>query len=87
MVGEEILNALVELGELVAVSQDVIFSKKGYDEMIGKIRAELQRKGTITLGEVRDMLDTTRKYIQALLEHLDTIGVTVRDGDVRKLKR
>jgi selenocysteine-specific elongation factor len=87
VVGEEILNALIDLGELVAVSQDVIFRKKDYDEMIEKIRAELNRKETITLGEVRDMLDTTRKYIQALLEHLDSIGVTMRDGDARRLKK
>jgi selenocysteine-specific elongation factor len=86
-VGNEILNALIELGELVPVSQDVIFRKKDYDEMVEKIRAELQRKGSITLGEVRDMLNTTRKYIQALLEHLDSIGVTLRDGDFRKLRK
>jgi selenocysteine-specific elongation factor len=86
-VGNEILNALIELGELVPVSQDVIFRKKDYDEMVEKVRAQLQRKGSITLGEVRDMLNTTRKYIQALLEHLDSIGATMRDGDFRKLRK
>ena len=86
-VGEEVLNALIELGDLVTVSQDVIFRKKDYDAMVEKIRAELLTKGTITLGEVRDMLNTTRKYIQALLEHLDSIGVTMRDGDARKLRK
>ncbi|MBI5964121.1 MAG: selenocysteine-specific translation elongation factor [Chloroflexi bacterium] len=86
-VGDEILNALIEMGELVAVSSEVIFRKKDYDEMVGKVRVELQRKGSVTLAEVRDMLDTTRKYIQALLEHLDSMGVTLRDGDARKLKK
>ncbi|MBE0671963.1 MAG: selenocysteine-specific translation elongation factor [Anaerolineales bacterium] len=86
-VGEEIVNALVETGEMVAVSQDVIFRKQDYDEMVEKIKSAIQQKGQITLGEVRDMLDTTRKYIQALLEHLDSIGVTMRDGDARKLRR
>jgi selenocysteine-specific elongation factor len=86
-VGDDILNALVDLGELKAVSQDVIFRKKDYDGMVERIRAELQQKGSITLGEVRDMLNTTRKYIQALLEHLDAIGVTMRDGDARILKK
>ena len=86
-VGEEIINALVELGELITVSQDVIFRKKDYDRMIEKIRAALGQNGRITLGEVRDMLNTTRKYIQALLEHLDAIGITMRDGDYRKLRK
>jgi selenocysteine-specific elongation factor len=85
-VGEEIVNALIEIGELVAVSQDVIFRKQDYDEMIEKIKVAIQQKGQVTLGEVRDMLDTTRKYIQALLEHLDSIGITIRAGDARKLR-
>ena len=54
--------------------------------MVEKIKAAIQQKGQITLGEVRDMLDTTRKYIQALLEHLDSAGVTMRAGDARKLR-
>ena len=86
-VGEEILNSLIALGELVTVSQDIIFRKQDYEEMIAKIRGELQKKGTITLAEVRDTLNTTRKYVQALLEHLDSIGVTMRDGDARKLRK
>jgi selenocysteine-specific elongation factor len=86
-VGDEVLNALIELGELKTVSAEVIFRKKDYDEMVERIRAELKQKGSITLGEVRDMLNTTRKYIQALLEHLDAIGVTMRDGDARKLRK
>lgn len=85
-VGEEIINALIEIGEFVLVSQDVIFLKKDYDEMIYKIKSEIEKTNGITLAEVRDLFNTTRKYVQAFLEHLDYIGVTVRDGDTRKLK-
>jgi selenocysteine-specific elongation factor len=85
-VGEDIVNALIELGELVAVSQDVLFRKKDYDALVESIRATIQKNGSVTLAEARDILDTTRKYAQALLEHLDSTGVTIRDGDFRKLK-
>jgi selenocysteine-specific elongation factor len=85
-VGEEIVNALIELGELVTVSQDVIFRKKDYDEMVKKLRAEIQQKEQITLAEVRDLFNTSRKYAQAFLEHLDSSGVTMRSGDFRKLR-
>jgi selenocysteine-specific elongation factor len=86
-VGEDIFSALREFGDLVAVSDEVVFRKTDYDVMVDKIRRALQQKGQITLAEVRDLLNTTRKYVQALLEHLDAIGVTVRDGDFRKLKQ
>ncbi|MCJ7436113.1 MAG: SelB C-terminal domain-containing protein, partial [Anaerolineales bacterium] len=85
-VGEDVLNALVELNEFVSVSADIIFRKQDYDAMIAKTRDALQRNGQITLAEVRDLFDTSRKYAQALLEHLDANGVTVRDGDFRKLR-
>jgi len=85
-VGEEVVGALIELKELVVVSSDVIFRKSDYDEMVEKLRATIQQKGQITLAEVRDLFNTTRKYAQALLEHLDSIGITVRDGDFRKLR-
>jgi selenocysteine-specific elongation factor len=86
-VGEEIVNALIELGELVAVSQEVIFRKKDYDFLVEKVRAAIEANGEITLAEARDTLGTTRKYAQALLEHLDAIGITIRAGDARKLKK
>jgi selenocysteine-specific elongation factor len=54
--------------------------------MAAKIKNEIQQKEKITLGEVRDLFNTSRKYAQAILEHLDGIGVTVREGDFRKLR-
>ena len=85
--GEEILNALVELDELIIASPDVIFRRQDYDQMVMKVRNALGENGKITLAEVRDLFSTSRKYVQALLEHLDAIGVTTRDGDFRKLNR
>jgi selenocysteine-specific elongation factor len=84
--GEELVNALVELEELVPVSSDVVFLKPDYDEMVRRVGASLKETGQITLAEVRDMFGTSRKYAQALLEHLDATGVTRRDGDIRRLK-
>jgi selenocysteine-specific elongation factor len=86
-VGEDVFSVLLELGDLVVVSDEVVFRKTDYETIVEKIRQALQQNGKITLAEVRDMLNTSRKYIQALLEHLDAIGVTAREGDFRKLKQ
>ena len=56
-------------------------------EAVGKVQEMLRQNEKITLAEVRDLLGTSRKYAQALLEHLDAIGVTIRDGDFRRLKK
>jgi selenocysteine-specific elongation factor len=84
--GEELINALIELGGLAPVSDDIIFRKQDYDSMVARVRATLAEKGQITLAEVRDLFNTSRKYAQALLEYLDATGVTRRDGDYRRLK-
>ncbi len=86
-VGAELLNALIELNELITVSSDVVFRKQDYDVMVDKIKEEIQQKDKITLSEVRDLFNASRKYAQALLEQLDSIGITIRDGDFRKLRR
>ena len=84
--GEEIVGALIELGELVLVSNDVIFRKQDYDSMATKIKEMIKENGKIRLAEVRDTFKTSRKYAQALLEYLDSIGETMREGDFRKLR-
>ncbi len=86
-VGAEVLSTLIELGQLVPVSTDVIFQKSDYDSMKAEIEQAVKRNGRISLAEVRDLFKTSRKYAQALLEHLDSVGFTVRDGDFRKLRR
>jgi selenocysteine-specific elongation factor len=49
--------------------------------------AECERAGTITLARTRDLLGTSRKVAQAILERLDSDKVTLRIGDARRLRR
>ena len=86
-VGDEVVNALIEMNEFMTVSSDVIFRRKDYDLMVSEIRKSIGQNGKITLAEVRDLFKTSRKFAQALLEHLDAVGVTMRDGDFRKLRK
>ncbi len=86
-VGEEIVNALIDLGELIAVSPEVVFRKQDLDQMVGKVGGFITERGQISVADARDLFNSSRKYMLALLEHLDTIGITVRDGDYRKLRR
>ena len=85
-VGEEVFDSLVETNILVQVSAETAFRKTDYDDMVGKIKNEIQTKGQLSLAEARDIFQTSRRYIQALLEHLDAIGVTVRQGEARILQ-
>ncbi len=85
LVGEEVLGVLLARGDLVQVSPEVLFLRETYEEMVERIRAHIHQQGSITLAQVRDLFQTSRKYAQALLEYLDSAGVTRRVGDERVL--
>ncbi|MEW5830038.1 MAG: SelB C-terminal domain-containing protein, partial [Chloroflexota bacterium] len=85
-VGDEVFDALVELGQLVMVGQEVVFRREDYERMVAMVRGHIEKTGQITVAEARDIFNSSRKYILGLLEHLDATGVTVRDGDFRRLK-
>ena len=84
-IGEDLVQFLIESGSLVQVSDDVIFKADTYEEMVDKVKKDLKKNGTITVADVRDKFQTSRKYALALMEHLDAVGVTVREGDLRRL--
>ncbi len=52
-----------------------------------RIVALCDRDGEVTIAGLRDELGTSRKYAQALLEHLDRTKVTLRRGDAHVLRR
>jgi selenocysteine-specific elongation factor len=79
----DLLSLLIERKQVVKLSEGVVVSTKAYEEMVGKILVQLTVNGKITLAEVRDMFQTSRKYAQALMEHLDAEKVTRRVGDER----
>ena len=85
-VGDEVFQGMVDLGMLVPVSAEVAFRKEDYDQMVVEIKQLITKTGAVSAAQVRDHFNTSRRYVLALLEHLDDIGVTVRQGDVRRLK-
>ena len=79
------LNLLIEQQKVVKVSGGVVFSSSAYSEMVEKITDHIKTQGQVTVGEVRDIFKTSRKYVLALLEYLDEKKITRRVGDERVL--
>lgn len=83
----DILKVLDSEGSVVRLSDSMYMGRMAYDRMLGLIREHFNSNDSMTVAEFRDILKTTRKYALPLLEHLDSNGVTLRVGDVRKLLR
>jgi selenocysteine-specific elongation factor len=87
VVGADVLGALIDLGELKQLSAEVVFRTSDYQHMLEEIKAFIDEKGQMGVADARDLFDSSRKYMLALMEYLDSVGITVREGDVRKLRR
>jgi selenocysteine-specific elongation factor len=81
----DLLNLLIDQQKVVKVSGSVVFSAEAYNEMLEKITEYIKTKGNVSVAQVRDMFNNSRKYVLALLEYLDEKKVTRRVGDERVL--
>ncbi|MBI4188111.1 MAG: SelB C-terminal domain-containing protein, partial [Chloroflexi bacterium] len=81
----DLLNWLIEQQRVVKVTNGVVFAAAAYNEMVARVTAHIKAHGKVTLAEVRDLFQTSRKYAQAFLEYLDEKKITRRIGDERVL--
>jgi selenocysteine-specific elongation factor len=83
----ERLRRLVEAGRAVRVASNLHYAPGPLGELERRIVSACERDGKVTIASVRDELGTSRRYAQALLEHLDAEKVTRRLGDAHVLRR
>jgi selenocysteine-specific elongation factor len=80
----DILNILSKERSVVRVNESIYLSGAAYEKMMKTLKSFFAKKPELTVGEFRDLLNTSRKYALPFLEHLDAAKVTLRLGDVRK---
>jgi selenocysteine-specific elongation factor len=78
---------LEERGRLVQVGDGLAVSADAYAHARRLLVDELESAGRITLARFRDLLGTSRKTSQLLLERFDADGITRRIGDERVPRR
>jgi selenocysteine-specific elongation factor len=84
--GGPLFDYLLESGDFVAIGAEVVFTRGAVAEMERRLRDALQARGRLTVADVRDLFISSRKYIVGFLEEMDARGVTLREGDTRRLK-
>jgi selenocysteine-specific elongation factor len=81
----DLLTLLRDEQKLVEISSGLYLDFDVEAELRRKVIEYLSAGSTMTMAELRDLLGTTRKYAVPIGEYLDRIGLTRREGDVRKL--
>ncbi len=81
----ELLDLAAENGELVKVSDDLFFHTDVITNTRNRLAEEIKKSDGLTMSEIRQLLETSRKYAIPLCEYFDRTGFTRRDGDKRVL--
>ncbi|MCC6993830.1 MAG: selenocysteine-specific translation elongation factor [Deltaproteobacteria bacterium] len=79
------LAAAVRAGLLVRV-KDLVFARPALDQLRERLRAFLSEHREITPQQWKDLVGATRKYTIPLAEFFDAEKLTLRVGDLRKLR-
>jgi selenocysteine-specific elongation factor len=73
------------MGELVSIDGAIYLHSANEAKLRSVVAEAISREGAVTVSQVREALQTSRKYAVPFLEYLDRVGFTKRVGDQRIL--
>ncbi|MGE0084904.1 MAG: selenocysteine-specific translation elongation factor [Desulfococcaceae bacterium] len=82
----DVLMVLVGEGLLVKAKEDLYFFTDSVEELKNRLVAYLREKGEISTPGFKDITGVSRKYLIPLIEYFDSRNITIRIGDIRKLR-
>ncbi|MGL5417066.1 MAG: selenocysteine-specific translation elongation factor [Clostridium sp.] len=82
---KEIIDYLIDKGELILLSEDVVYSKEYLNKALNIVKGYLSEHKYIDLKSLKEIIDVPRKYLIAILEYCDYIKVTCREEEGRRL--
>jgi selenocysteine-specific elongation factor len=83
---QQAMRFLCETGELIALSENLAMRAEDFVALRSTIEAQLRGGRSATVSELRLATGSTRRVLVPLLEKLDQIGLTKREGDRRRLR-
>jgi selenocysteine-specific elongation factor len=83
----ELLALLRDEQRIVPIHSGLYLDADVEAELRRRVAERLADGSEISMAELRDLLGTTRKYAVPIGEYLDRIGLTQREGDLRRLGR
>ena len=87
----DVYRLLSETGTLVRLrtydrNSKLVLHRDVLSDIKQRLREQFPYPSDFAVSDVRDLLDATRKYVVPLMEHLDATGVTIRTGNIRRLR-
>ncbi len=83
----DMLTTLVKRGSVIRVKENYYIHKEVFDEFKNRVLDFFSKKDILTPQDVREMFNISRKYMIPLLEYLDSIKLTIRVQEGRRLRK
>ncbi len=81
---EEALRHLADHGRAVQIAPDYFVHREALADLLARLRAAFASGADLTFSSFREVSGLSRKLGIPMLEYLDDMGYTRRDGDVRR---
>jgi selenocysteine-specific elongation factor len=81
----QVLESLVSSGDLVMLIPQICLHRNTYASILETAKTHFETQDSLTLAQLRDLLHSSRKYAQAIIEYFDKIHITKKDGDIHYL--
>ena len=81
----QVLESLITSGDLILLTPQICLYREDYRRILETAKAHFEISDSLTLAQLRDLLNTSRKYSQAIIEYFDKVHITRKDGDIHYL--
>jgi len=83
----QVLSLLLDEGLIIKVKEDLFYHHRPIEELKQKLVDFLVTHEEISTPQFKDMTGASRKYVIPLIEYFDGTQLTIRVGDLRKLRK
>ena len=83
---KDVLMLLMGEGMIVKAKEDLYFDAQAVKDLQKRLVDFLKSHGEISTPQFKEMAGVSRKYLIPLIEYFDAQNVTIRIGDIRKLR-
>ena len=82
-----VLELLAAEEEVVKVKEDLYYYRPHLEALKQEVTDFLMANDELSTPQFKDMTGASRKFVIPLIEYFDSIQLTIRIGDIRKLRR
>lgn len=83
---QKALKFFIETGEVIQIDEANVLAAAAFERACSKVKLMLKVKKSASTSELRQAIGTSRRIAMPVLEIMDKRGITVREGDLRRLR-